>query len=155
MDIHEIQTYTNKEVSEVLCIGDSTLRKWCLLFEEHGYQFKKDENDRRQLTERDIILLKKFRELKESGLEQENAVNKILSDIGVSRTHKDSEKTPPVQHDERIKVTVHEEIILKVDHLLKNPQLPLRFYYNGYQEALRELIEQWEGIKEGTRSQQN
>jgi DNA-binding transcriptional MerR regulator len=72
--------YWNKEVAELLKVGDSTLRKWCILFEERGYTFLKDEQSRRGFRDQDIVLLRRFRDLtKQAGMTLENAANAVLT----------------------------------------------------------------------------
>lgn len=56
-------TYWNKEVSEQLQVGDSTLRKWCMELEENGYIFLRDDSNNRAFTDHDLIALRKFKDL--------------------------------------------------------------------------------------------
>lgn len=57
--------YSSSDVSTVLTIQESTLRKYCLILEKNGYEFLKNANGHRAYFDGDIILLKKFLELKE------------------------------------------------------------------------------------------
>src|SRR5690554_8085403 len=41
--------YWSKEIADMLGIGTSTLRKWCLILERNGYRFLRDEHDRREI----------------------------------------------------------------------------------------------------------
>jgi hypothetical protein len=60
----ENETYLSpKEMTDVLNIGDSTLRKWCMALEEQHYFFSRTDNNRRLFLDRDRIVLKKFRDL--------------------------------------------------------------------------------------------
>ncbi|MED3553983.1 DUF3967 domain-containing protein [Cytobacillus praedii] len=52
-----------KDVHISLGIGDSTLRKWCLALEAQEYQFSRTDNNRRVFFEKDLVLLRKFRNL--------------------------------------------------------------------------------------------
>lgn len=61
------KTYSTKEISDYLNIADSTVRKWCLILEEHGYTFKRNEFQKREYTERDVIALHKFKDLTKDG----------------------------------------------------------------------------------------
>jgi DNA polymerase II small subunit/DNA polymerase delta subunit B len=66
--------YTAKDISLNLDIGDSTLRKWCLALEEHGYNFYRTDQNKRLFTEKDIIVLKHFQQLvKEKNMSMNNA----------------------------------------------------------------------------------
>lgn len=55
--------YSPKEVILDLDIGDSTLRKWCIALEEAGYSFSRTNANKRLFFERDLIVLKTFRNL--------------------------------------------------------------------------------------------
>lgn len=55
--------YSAKDISLSLDIGDSTLRKWCLALEEHGYDFYRTDQNKRLFTEKDIIVLRHFQQL--------------------------------------------------------------------------------------------
>jgi DNA-binding transcriptional MerR regulator len=74
--------YWNKEVADILQIGDSTLRRWCLLLEENGYNFNKDQNNNRAFNDQDLIILRRFKEVsKTKGVTLNGAVNAILSTV--------------------------------------------------------------------------
>lgn len=74
------KTYWTKDISDNLSIGTSTLRKWCLLLEENGYLFLRDEHGRRAYTEHDAIALRKFKELTtEKAMSLENASIAVIS----------------------------------------------------------------------------
>lgn len=57
------KAYSSSEVSGVLQIASSTLRKWCLILEDHGYAFIRDDQDRRLFTDSDVIALTAFKDL--------------------------------------------------------------------------------------------
>jgi DNA-binding transcriptional MerR regulator len=68
--------YWSKEVSDILQIADSTLRKWCLSLEKNGYEFVRGTNNSRAFVERDVLLLRRMKELIQSkGVTVENATN--------------------------------------------------------------------------------
>ncbi|MGG4145696.1 hypothetical protein ABEW34_21605 [Paenibacillus algorifonticola] len=48
---------TMKEVADRLDMAESSLRRWLPLMEQYGYVFQRKENQRRQLTERDVAVL--------------------------------------------------------------------------------------------------
>lgn len=78
--------YSAKDISLSLDIGDSTLRKWCLALEEHGYVFYRTDQNKRLFTEKDIIVLKHFQQLvKDKNMSMNNA-----SLIVTSRFQKES-----------------------------------------------------------------
>jgi DNA-binding transcriptional MerR regulator len=73
MDFHE-KAYTTKEVSVTLNIGDSTLRKWCLSLEKNGYNFIRNDQNKRLYTDRDLVALRHFQMLvQQNNFPMENA----------------------------------------------------------------------------------
>lgn len=52
-----------KDVHISLGIGDSTLRKWCLALESQEYIFSRTDNNRRIFFEKDLVVLRHFRNL--------------------------------------------------------------------------------------------
>ncbi|APH07205.1 DUF3967 domain-containing protein [Bacillus weihaiensis] len=52
---------SSKEVSSILDIGDSTLRKWCIAIEEQDYFFSRTDGNRRLFFSRDLELLRNYR----------------------------------------------------------------------------------------------
>lgn len=74
------KAYTTTEISELLNIGTSTLRKWCLSLEKNGYQFSRTETQRRLFVDRDIIALRRFKELVKTGnMSLESASSVLIS----------------------------------------------------------------------------
>lgn len=51
------------EVANLLGVGGSTLRKWCLAIEAQCYYFGRTENQKRVFNEKDITVLKHFKHL--------------------------------------------------------------------------------------------
>lgn len=58
---------TPAEVSKLLGISSSTLRKYCLLLEQHGIEFKRNANNSRIYDEKGVIALQKLITLIGSG----------------------------------------------------------------------------------------
>lgn len=74
--------YWAKEVAEALQISDSTLRKWCLALEKNGYEFMRGTNNSRAFVERDIIVLRRMKELIQNrGVTVEHAANAVISSV--------------------------------------------------------------------------
>jgi DNA-binding transcriptional MerR regulator len=72
--------FSPKEIANMLNIGDSTLRKWCIALEEHGYFFSRTDNKRRMFFDKDIIVLKHLRELVQvQNLSLDNASKVVTS----------------------------------------------------------------------------
>lgn len=71
---------TVKEISLVLDVGTSTLRKWCLALEENGYSFHRTEKNNRLFLEHDLVALKYFKELvQDKQFTLKNASNVVTS----------------------------------------------------------------------------
>jgi DNA-binding transcriptional MerR regulator len=66
--------YSPKEMSDLLGVGDSTLRKYCIAIENHNYFFSRTDNQRRVFFDKDVVVLKAFRDLvKVQNMSMENA----------------------------------------------------------------------------------
>lgn len=112
------RTYSGREVADLLGIGASTLRKWSMLLESHGYWFLRDNQNRREYRQIDINALQRFYRLtKDQLVPQEEAAQMIV-------THNSSEPTPrsetavalapaPVLHPQ-----VKDESIIELDQKL-------------------------------------
>lgn len=82
------RTYSGREVADLLGIGASTLRKWSMLLESHGYWFLRDNQNRREYRQIDINALQRFYRLtKDQLVPQEEAAQMIV-------THNSSEPPP-------------------------------------------------------------
>lgn len=73
--------YTPKDIKMALDIGDSTLRKWCLAIEENDFFFDRTDNNRRIFSDRDLVMLKHFKNL----VQVQNMSAKNASIIVVSK----------------------------------------------------------------------
>ncbi|MDK8747563.1 DUF3967 domain-containing protein [Streptococcus agalactiae] len=81
-NIHE-KAYSPKEISLVLDIGDSTLRKWCLALEKNGYGFIRNDKKSRVFIESDIVVLKHFQfVVKEHNMQLDNAAKLVTGRFG-------------------------------------------------------------------------
>lgn len=85
------KAYTTKEVSLTLDIGDSTLRKWCLALEKNGYEFLRNDQNKRLYIDRDLVALRHFQVLvQKNNFPLENAAlvvaAKFKEDPSESRT---------------------------------------------------------------------
>lgn len=88
--------FTAKEVSAILDIGDSTLRKWCIAIEEQEYFFTRTDGNRRLFFKRDVDLLKRYRRyVQVQNISMQNAAKLVvegLSDIvGDENEHENNE----------------------------------------------------------------
>lgn len=63
-----MKIYSPGDISALLKIQESTLRKYCLLLEEHGYEFSKNARGQRYYYDKDVITLRKFMTHKDNGM---------------------------------------------------------------------------------------
>ncbi|GED25576.1 hypothetical protein BAG01nite_16780 [Brevibacillus agri] len=96
------RTYSGREVAEMLGIGASTLRKWSMLLEQHGYWFLRDNQNRREYRQMDVSCLTRFYELtKDQLIPQEEAAQMIVSQnyTGAGAAHRETAVAlAPVAH---------------------------------------------------------
>lgn len=93
------RTYTGKEVASILGIGASTLRKWSMLLEQHGYWFLRDSQNRREYRQIDVAALQRFYRLtKDQLFPQEEAAHMIVSHQPPDAARKESAATLAPAH---------------------------------------------------------
>ncbi|MBY0124506.1 DUF3967 domain-containing protein [Bacillus sp. S/N-304-OC-R1] len=90
-----------KDVHISLGIGDSTLRKWCLALEAQEYQFSRTDNNRRVFFEKDLVVLRQFRNLVQvQNFSIENAAIIVASSHREDASSKENnENTVPALRD--------------------------------------------------------
>lgn len=85
------RAFWTREVADILHIGESTLRKWCIQLEKNSNVFTKGTNSSRAFIEWDIANLRRLKELiQEKGVTVDQAANLIVS------MDSDDVRTPPV-----------------------------------------------------------
>lgn len=90
------QAYWSDEVSELLGIGSSTLRKWCLALEQQGYNIVRGRNNSRAFVDKDIIVLRRMKDLiQEKSVTLEIAANIVVASI------EPNDRTTSVPDEER------------------------------------------------------
>lgn len=104
-DIQETQTvYNSNDVATLLKIQESTLRKYCLMLEEAGYEFLKNEFGYRGYLNDDVIALKRLIEIKKhpdmtlkkacnavvAWLKDKSITDRNTTDITKNERHNDS-----------------------------------------------------------------
>ncbi|MGI0534923.1 DUF3967 domain-containing protein [Bacillus pfraonensis] len=112
--------YISKDVAVMLKIQESTLRKYCIMLEEQGYHFHKNEHGHRGFLDNDVITLRKLIEIKSHpDMTLKHACSAIMTwvkekDMSEVDTNviKESE-----QHDERYNEL--KEMIQQQNELLK------------------------------------
>ncbi len=77
------KAYSPKEISITLDIGDSTLRKWAIALEKSGYNFIRNDQNKRLFVDSDLVVLKHFQNLvKQHNMQLENAANLVVDRFG-------------------------------------------------------------------------
>lgn len=126
--------YWAKEVADALQISDSTLRKWCLALEKNGYQFTRGTNNSRAFVERDIIVLRRMKELIQNrGVTVEHAASTAVSSVEADT------RTTGVRETNEVAVRSDQDVALLRQILERQERLEAL-----NQELLRRLDEQQE-----------
>ncbi|MEC1716484.1 MerR family transcriptional regulator [Schinkia azotoformans] len=113
------QEVTAKNVIEILNIGSSTLRKWCIALEEAGYLFNRDSRNQRLFNENDIAYLKYFRQLV-----QENRL--MLRDAVIIIVKKSRMESPTLIHNlNKMNFLTQDEL---VDEMMQLIRIQRRFF---------------------------
>src|SRR5699024_10801613 len=73
-----MKVYSASDITALLDIKDSTLRKYCLMLEDKGYEFQKNNRDHRFFRDDDIITLRKFITLKDNGMSLEESAEGVV-----------------------------------------------------------------------------
>ena len=94
--------YWGKEVAEILQIGESTLRKWCLSLENEGYTFTRGQHKSRAFLDHDILTLRRMKEL----IQNKDVTLKTASEIVVSTFEKGDRTRAVLQENELVEVSV-------------------------------------------------
>lgn len=154
------RAFWTKEVSEMLEVGDSTLRKWCIALEKEGYTFTKGVRNSRAFIKKDIVVLEDIKLLlQESGMNLESTVKVTLSKHhSENMTGNDSnnaERTPLVLQENGSKISgntsieylkVQEQLLERVERIersheerLKNIEEKLDYRNKLLLETLQEI----------------
>lgn len=146
--------FTAKEVSAILEIGDSTLRKWCLAIEEQGYNFPRTDNNKRLFFKHDIDLLKTFRKfVKVQNMSMENAATLIVSKVeekvfenqnsenNVPATRSDNEVIQKLLHHIEQQEQFNKELLRRLDEQQKYIEERLSKRDEALMQSLREVQE--------------
>lgn len=87
-----MKVYNPSDISELLNVKESTLRKYSIMLEKAGYEFQKNSRKQRQYSDNDIITLRKLITHKNNGMTLEESVE------GVVLWHKGGETDNAVAH---------------------------------------------------------
>lgn len=94
-DIKREQAYWSTDVAKNLSIGESTLRKYCLALENENYHFIRGSNNSRAFTDKDIIVLRRFKNL----IHQERVTLKEAATIVINE-FSNTDRTPGVTEEQ-------------------------------------------------------
>jgi DNA-binding transcriptional MerR regulator len=154
------RAFGTKEVSEMLNVGDSTLRKWCIALEKEGYTFTKGVRNSRAFIKKDIVVLEDIKLLlQESGMNLESTVKVTLakhhSENIKDNNSNNGERTPLVLQENGSKLSdntsieylkVQEQLLERVEHIersheerLKNIEEKLDYRNKLLLETLQEI----------------
>ncbi|EMI11253.1 hypothetical protein [Anoxybacillus gonensis] len=142
-DTNEIQILMSpSDVCTLLGIKESTLRKYALILQDAGYKFHVNEKGQRGYFEKDVIVLKRFLEIKQSrDMTLEQAAESVMawiqqSNISVSVTEKKQESD---RYNDDIKSL--KEMITQQNELLKEFMIRLDQQQKYIEESLKKRDE--------------
>lgn len=73
---------TGTDVSKLLNVGNSTLRKWCIFIEEQGYSFPRTDNNKRLFFKHDLEVLKRYKKyVQVNNIPTTNAAKLVIEDF--------------------------------------------------------------------------
>ncbi|MGF9859886.1 DUF3967 domain-containing protein [Priestia endophytica] len=154
------RAFGTKEVSEMLNVGDSTLRKWCIALEKEGYTFTKGVRNSRAFIKKDIVVLEDIKLLlQESGMNLESTVKVTLAkhhrENMIENDSDNGERTPLVLQENGSKISdnpsieylkVQEQLLERVERIersheerLKNIEEKLDYRNKLLLETLQEI----------------
>uniref|UniRef100_UPI00402AAD82 DUF3967 domain-containing protein n=1 Tax=Bacillus sp. DX2.2 TaxID=3073452 RepID=UPI00402AAD82 len=112
--------YISKDVAMMLKVQESTLRKYCIMLEEAGYPFHKNEHGHRGFLDQDVITLRRLIEIKSHpDMTLKQACNAVMIWIKEKDVSEDDTNviTEAEQHNERYNEL--KEMIQQQNHLLE------------------------------------
>lgn len=142
-DTNESQILMNpSDVCTLLGIKESTLRKYALILKDAGYEFHVNDKGQRGYFERDVIVLKRFIEIKQSSdMTLEQAAEAVMSwvqqsNMSVSVIKKEQETD---RYNDDIKTL--KEMVAQQNELLKELTIRLDQQQKYIEESLKKRDE--------------
>lgn len=120
MDSYE-KAYTPKEISLTLDIGDSTLRKWCIALENQGYQFIRNDQNKRVFVDANIVVLRHFKELVQNHSMQLNNASMLVIDRFGKGTFSQGTDVVPVENNRDLDRS-NDEVISKLMNYIEQQE---------------------------------
>ncbi|MFN4173530.1 MAG: MerR family transcriptional regulator [Parachlamydiaceae bacterium] len=153
--------YFTKEVADKLGVGTSTVRKYSLLLEEHGYEIDRNDKDQRAFYDADIALMQRIIDLVQSkGMTLSSAAKSAIIEFndGKFRTSKTpkqdvevaelreqlNEMTEYLKQQERF----NRELISRLEDRREQDQLLLETREHREEELERKLSEVMKELRE-------
>lgn len=149
--------YNSGDAATLLKIQESTLRKYCIMLEEHGYKFHKNEQGHRGYFDYDVIALKKLIEVKNhpdmtlkracnavmTWVKENNESNRDITDIALETRHNEEYSTLLNEFEEfkKQQETFNKQLI---DQLKKQQE----FIHNSLIERDKTLMESLREVQE-------
>ncbi|WP_179212609.1 DUF3967 domain-containing protein [Priestia aryabhattai] len=107
------KAYWSKEISDLLGVAGSTMRKWCLALEEQGYTFLRGANNSRVFYDKDILLLRRLKVLmQENKMALDIAVKFVLSGVEDDKRTEGVHEENAVHSDVPVDIANNEERVL-------------------------------------------
>ncbi|MGG3887573.1 DUF3967 domain-containing protein [Metabacillus fastidiosus] len=139
--------YRSNEVADLLKVASSTLRKWCAALEAQGYEFTRGSNNSRLYSDRDVVTLRRLRELIQvRKMALESAANAVLSILDEEERARSATEESAIFGSATDAIVVNEQSD-KLDEILK--RLDQQESFN--QELLRRLDKQQQYIEKQDR----
>jgi DNA-binding transcriptional MerR regulator len=118
MTTEQDKSFSTKDVSLQLNVGTSTLRKWAISMEKHGYVFTKNTNQRRAFTEEDITALEYIQQL----IQKEHFSLTNAAKVVVTRFKNQAaeSETPAVQEESDLAERTAQRYNMLLNEMLRN-----------------------------------
>ncbi|WP_028401443.1 MerR family transcriptional regulator [Ectobacillus panaciterrae] len=135
--------YSPSDVQELLGIDSSTLRKYAILLEGHGYHIHRNDRGHRGYFDKDVITLRKLIEFsKQEGMTLERSAEAVMTWVSEEDETVTVTEVVPLQaaNDRGIeRDTNHDEILERVERLEQvNLELIKHFKEKAVREAKQE-----------------
>ncbi|AQU77210.1 DUF3967 domain-containing protein [Priestia megaterium] len=150
------KVYTAREAATLLAIQNTTVRKYSQLLEKAGYHIHKNELGHRGFFDKDIMVLRKIRELiKHPDMSLDQAINAVISTVGEdSVSDRDTEELVTYQGTQQYEQLLKqfedfkEEQMKFNQELLKQIQQRDEYISKKLENRDRELLEAVKGMQE-------
>lgn len=146
MDSYE-KAYTPKEISLTLDIGDSTLRKWCIALENQGYQFIRNDQNKRVFVDANIVVLRHFKELVQNHSMQLNNAAMLVIDRFGKGTFSQGTDIVPTENTRDLERS-NEEVISKLTNYIEQQEERFEKQEQFNRTLLERLDQQQQYIEE-------